>query len=92
MDLGKGGGEALCSQTRRPLDSSTPHFPREDLTHATHAPCLQACMKKAPSQVNQLDDKCLELHLRKGSQGEYWLCVCFRIRGRRESLKVTPCR
>ncbi|XP_070449604.1 regulator of G-protein signaling 6 isoform X1 [Equus przewalskii] len=51
-----------------------------------------AYIEKTHSQVNQLDDKCLELHLRKGSQGEEQQCVCLRIQGWRESLKVGLCR
>lgn len=58
---GAGGGlvEPAYQEAPRLISSTFPH-----------ASCLQDCMEKARSQVHPLDDKCLQLRVRKGSQGK----------------------
>lgn len=86
---GVGGGllELLDQEAPRLISSTFP--PRGPHTHIPALPAFGAAPRR---QVNQQDDKCLELHLRKGSQGEHQPCLCLSIQGWTKSLKVSLCQ
>ena len=62
------------------VESPYQEAPRLISSTCPHASCLQACVEKARSQVHHLDDKCLQLRVKKGRQGKSRLHVCFRTR------------